>query len=79
MKPSLRNRIALAALAAVVGCFLLSPCLPPVDAADSLPDGEFTSGPMLQKMLDGPRADLDEIVFAERGARSGRHHKLQRA
>ncbi len=50
-------------VASMAGYLLLSPA--DWSAADDSP-AKYTPGPLLQRLLDGPMADVDEIVFATR-------------
>ena len=65
MMHSRRRRVPLVVLAAVIGWLLLAPAARPAAAESDATPG-YTPGPLLQRMLDGPMADLDEIVFAAR-------------
>ncbi|MHC4399512.1 MAG: HzsA-related protein [Planctomycetota bacterium] len=65
MKPSSRHVFGLAVLTAVAGWLLVGPTAAPAPAAP-VPAPGFASGPMLERFLEGPMADAEEIVFAVR-------------
>ena len=60
-----RNRIDVIARTVVLGWLLFSSA-GRLAAAVRDPASGYTPGPMLERFLEGPMADVDEIVFAVR-------------
>jgi len=60
-----RHRLAIACAVTAAGwAFLMFVAQPAAAASEPIP--QYTPGPVLQRLLDGPMADLDEIIFAVR-------------